>query len=196
VHCNPIVTSCGGTAWETWVCPRVAEVSLAERQVSVHSGCIFSIYGPLCPGPFPFDDEEIIMRIVTQLLTPLVLLPAMFLPIGAATAAPAESIRVEGPLFAINGCNGEEVPMEGTIHIVRKKHKGVLVEHVTIHGQGVGDQGNEYVLNHTSTYEATSAVFSFDERILAISKGSAPNHVLIGHFGSDTEPTFETVCRG
>lgn len=136
------------------------------------------------------------MRTPTRLLIPLILLPALLLPAGGATAAPAESLRVEGFLFAINGCNGESVPMEGTTHIVSKRQKGVLVEHVTIHGQGVGDRGNEYVLNHSFTFRGTVDGSSSDDRIQLISKGSAPNQVLLTHFDPDTGFTVDTDCRG
>ncbi|WP_427007080.1 hypothetical protein [Pseudarthrobacter sp. H2] len=68
-------------------------------------------------------------------------------PAGGATAAPAESNRTEIFTSAFNSCNGESVVLVGTYDVVNKEQQdGSFFQYITIHAQGVGDQGNEYIL--------------------------------------------------
>ena len=65
----------------------------------------------------------------------------------------------------------------------------------TIHGQGVGTHG-EYVLNYKSKYQSDSKTFSFQERTLLVSKGSAPNEVILLHVTQDWPQRGYVECRG
>lgn len=141
------------------------------------------------------------MRFIIRFLTPLVLLLAMLLPAGGATAAPAVPPTPEQFEFIIGGltfCNGETVLGQGTYSTLTKEQKdGTFVSHINLNGQGVGDQGNEYVLNW-------NGIAKFDDfgnfwghgTFTSISKGSAPDEWVIFRGDSDGGVTFETVCRG
>src|SRR4051812_26971579 len=97
------------------------------------------------------------MRVIIRILTPLALLLAFLVPAGAATAAPADSERTETIFGTVNLCNGEQVTLEGTFHTVLKVQKdGSFIRHGNVHVQGVGNQGNEYVLNDNFTSRSTS----------------------------------------
>ena len=137
------------------------------------------------------------MRLATRIFAPLVLLLAILLPAGTATAAPAQSERTEQILAHFNMCNtGEFVVLEGTIHIVSMEEPGgTTFFQITTHAQGVGDQGNEYVFNDSFHVRSVSTHLRVDERHRLISTGSAPNQVLIFHFDSDSGSTFEIDCR-
>lgn len=136
------------------------------------------------------------MRLATRIFAPLVLLLAVLLPAGTATAAPAQSERTEQILAHVNMCTGEFVVLEGTIHIVSKEEPGgTTFFQITTNAQGVGDQGNEYVFNDSFHVRQVSTHLRVDERHRLISKGSAPNQVLIIHLDSDSGSTFEIDCR-
>ncbi|MDQ0618079.1 hypothetical protein [Arthrobacter globiformis] len=139
------------------------------------------------------------MRPIIRLLAPLALLLAMLLPAGGATAAPAQTERTETFVFQFNTCNGEFVAGDGIFHTVFKPQKdGGFIAHFNINATGAGNQGNEYVMNWVgkSRFVPSPSDFSFQERFLAISKGSAPNQVIISRFDGDGIPTFEVECRG
>jgi hypothetical protein len=137
------------------------------------------------------------MRTVIRFLTPLALLLAFLAPAGTATAAPADSERFVAFVGSLNTCNGEIVQAEGTMHIVTKVQKdGTFLFRFNLHAQGVGDQGNEYVINWNRTDRSNQNSFSFTDRILVISKGSAPNFAFIFHSDSDGNFTFDEDCRG
>ena len=136
------------------------------------------------------------MRLVTRILAPLALLLAMFVPAGAASAAPADSERFETIAFDINFCNGEFVVGQADVHTVTKQQKdGSYIFHFNLHGQGTGSQGNEYVMNSTIKTESSSTNYSYDSRFMAISKGSAPNQVISVHYDNGNY-TFQPECRG
>jgi hypothetical protein len=140
------------------------------------------------------------MRLIIRLLTPLVLLLAMLLPAGGAIAAPAESVRTEDIWAAVNGCNTEEfIVLEGTVQIVSQvREDGSALTYVTYQMNGVGDQGNRYVLNLTFMvrFRSSTGYYSADQSLRLVSEGSAPNQWLIVHFDSDDVSTFEIDCRG
>lgn len=140
------------------------------------------------------------MRLTIRLLTPLVLLLAMLLPAGGATAAPAESVRTEEIWAHVNGCNTEEyVELKGTVQIVSQvREDGSAMTYVTYQMKGVGDQGNRYVLNLTFMvrFQWSTGYYSVDQIHRLVSEGSAPNQWLIIHFDSDGVSTFEIDCRG
>lgn len=147
-------------------------------------------------APSP-NHREIIMRFIIRFLAPLALLLAFLAPTGTAVAAPADSERFETLTLHFNDCNGEVVLAEGTVHIVTKVQKdGTFLFHFNLHAKGVGSQGNEYVINWNGKSQSDQNSFSFAQRILAISKGSAPNQVLIFRGDSDGNFTFEADCRG
>lgn len=138
------------------------------------------------------------MRLVIRLFALLAFVLAMLAPAGGAAAEPAETTRVDQFTFTFNACNGEFVLVEGTYHIVTKQKKDGFVNHVTFHGQGTGNQGNEYVVNLNNKNSSKNATFRIDERLRVISKGSAPNAVGTFHFDSSSGqgPSFEVDCRG
>jgi hypothetical protein len=137
------------------------------------------------------------MRLVIRLLTPLLLLFAMLIPAGGATAAPARSERTETVQFSFNMCNGGEfVVMQADIHVVSKEEPGgTTFFQFKIHGQGIGDQGNEYVFNDTfHVRQSPQNGFRVDELQRLISKGSETNQFLIAHV-RDSGSSFEVDCR-
>lgn len=142
------------------------------------------------------------MRLLTRALAPLAIIPALLVPAGGAAAAPAESTRsVSTNVFSNLGCSGETAPEIGrgsaTLHLVTKTQSdGSFQYHLNIHGELVGNQGNEYVLNWTRKYRSESGEFTRQERIVGISKGSAPNTIYLLTFNSNGNNTFERNCRG
>lgn len=142
------------------------------------------------------DDREVIMRTIIRIFAPVVLFLAMLLPSGGAVAAPAETERQDTFAVYFNTCNGDFVEVTGKFHIVSKQQKdGTFLQHAIIHGQGVGTQG-EYVLNYKTNYRSEFPDFSFQERTALISKGSAPNQVILVHVTEDGLVQFDTECRG
>jgi hypothetical protein len=138
------------------------------------------------------------MRTLTRILAPLVVLPAMLLPAGGATAAPADVDRFDTFVVDFNTCNGEEINGEGTNRYVSKTQKdGTYIEHYKLHAKGVGSLGNEYVMNWTITYRTSTKKTKISQRIVAISKGSAPNQVLTYRYDSTRgTATITNNCRG
>lgn len=138
------------------------------------------------------------MRVITRLLTPLVLLLAMLLPAGGATADPAQTERTETVLAHFNMCNeGEFVVLEVDIHVVSKQEPGgTTFYRFNFHGRGVGSEGNKYVFNDTfHVRQSPQNGFRVDERHRLISNGSETNQFLISHT-SERGSTFEVDCRG
>lgn len=137
------------------------------------------------------------MRSIIRFLSPLVLLLALLLPAGGATAAPAQSERTEQILAHYNMCTGEYVELTGTIHYVTKVDSdGSTFILITTHAQGAGDQGNTYVFNDSFRLRAESTDLIVDEFHRLTSEGSAPNQVLIIHYDTVNGSTFEFECRG
>jgi hypothetical protein len=140
------------------------------------------------------------MRLTIRLLAPLVLLLAMLLPAGSATAAPANptaSERFELFTGIFNTCNGESVAVEGTYHNVSKVLKdGTRTFHFNLNAEGVGDQGNEYVFNWNGKGSFSTTEFSVSQRNMAISKGSAPNQAVTVHIDADGSFSIDTDCNG
>lgn len=169
---------------------------------SVHRTLMYFLNsrGPFIHGlPFSYD-KEVAMRIINRFLAPIILLIAMFLPVGAADAAPAQTERTESFHFMVNDCAGDGVTiaLEGTFHVVRKDQKdGSFFAHAKIFGKGVSSSGIEYVLNLRGQARGESLDnFSFEDRTLLISKGPAPNELILFHFDSDTGITVTVECRG
>jgi hypothetical protein len=133
------------------------------------------------------------MRAFIRILAPLALLLTLFVPAGAASAAPATSERTEVFMEAFNNCNGEYIAtVEGTQHIVEKVQKdGSTITHVNFNGQGTGTQGNEYVFNLNTKFGPFDSV----QRGKLVSKGSEPNQWILIRF-KDGRFTFELDCRG
>ncbi len=139
------------------------------------------------------------MRAFIRFLAPPALLLTLLAPAGAATAAPATSERGEDVIFLVNSCNnGELIQGQVTFHGIFKQQKNdTFIQHFNFHGTAVGDQGNEYVLNDNFKVESTNdfSSESLEERLRLISKGSAPNEVVIFRL-EDGEFTVESDCRG
>lgn len=140
------------------------------------------------------------MRFLSRFFAPIFLLLAMFLPAGGANAAPAQTERTEHVHAMVNDCAGDGVTiqLEGTMHVVSKEQKdGSFFANAKIFGKGVSSTGTEYVLNLRSQVRGESLDnFSFEDRTLLISKGSAPNELILFHFDTDTGITVTVECRG
>lgn len=134
------------------------------------------------------------MRLVIRVLAPLVLLLTMLLPATGATAAPAVIQRDKEITTDVNACNGETILVHAKFQFVTiALNNGQAIQHLSYHGTGIGDQGNEYVLN-VSEHVRTSESELIQRRVL-VSKGSAPNqHILIILVGDDV--FIESDCRG
>jgi hypothetical protein len=101
---------------------------------------------------FPPDDREVMMRLAARIVTPLVVLLAMLLPAGVATAAPAGILRGHELSTDINACNGELIELEGDFQfLTHDELNGLNVTQLTLHAAGIGDQGNRYILTSPST---------------------------------------------
>lgn len=150
-----------------------------------------------CSEGLSWNDREVIMRIAIRIFAPLVLLFAMLVPVGAATAAPGASERFEDSFFGFYTCSGEFVEGEGTVHLVNKLRKdGSVSAHFSFHATGTGDLGNEYVMHSGGKSFNSSDTFSFRQRIMRISKGPALNQVGILRVSPDGKFTFTAECRG
>ena len=117
-------------------------------------------------------------------------------------------------ILETNACNGESITIEGTINILFKQASTPsgnfhVTVHSNIHGQGKGDQGNQYVVNEISNDHFTTNNPQFENTfnvpIRVISKGAAPNflihaliHVTVNANGDATATisVFDTECRG
>lgn len=159
--------------------------------------CISSTSRPLS-RVVPPVARKVIMRTATRILIFLVFLLAMLVPTAGATAAPADNERYETFFIRINGCNGGEViELEGTVHMVNKQQENGSFSYTTVHAQGIGDKGNEYVANATFKSRLTSSGSrTVEETFRLNSKGAAPNDVVVFSIESDGQPTFEPDCRG
>ena len=137
---------------------------------------------------------------LTRILAPLVFLPAMLLPAGGATAAPADRDRFDTFAVDFTTCGGvwEYVTGQGTNQYVSKVQKdGTYIEHYKLHAQGVGSLGTEYVMNWSITFRTSTRKTKINQRIMAISKGSASNQVLAFHYDSTSgKATLTEDCRG
>jgi hypothetical protein len=135
------------------------------------------------------------MRLI-RFITPLALLLAMLIPAGAASAAPAFTVRQGTFAFPFNLCNGEQLTLEGTFHFVLKfQQDGSIFQNSNIHAQGTSDLGNEYVLNVTDQLRISGPDQKIDDCALLVSMGSAPNQSVV-LYSSNTVFTIETICRG
>jgi hypothetical protein len=139
---------------------------------------------------------KLIARCVAVLITFMALL---VVPLAApASAAVVFNERFDLAIFSFNTCNGEFVELTGFVHVVVKEKKGGTVTvHANAHGQGVGDRGNEYVLNlqEKDSFSTNEAHFRYRE--VLISKGSAPNqHVLLTVDFPPGNVNFDVDCRG
>jgi hypothetical protein len=137
------------------------------------------------------------MRALTRILVPLALVLTLPMPPGPAAAAPAVSERFEALFEQVNDCKGERLDLEVTYHGVFKPQRdGTYLFHVTIRGQGRGSQGNDYVLQLNSHERLTTIDYSFVERVRLISKGSAPNQLVVFQYDEDSGYTLEMDCTG
>ncbi|WP_428911935.1 hypothetical protein [Niallia sp. Krafla_26] len=115
--------------------------------------------------------------------------------------------------ISINPCNGEVITFNGVLRSMVKEHttpSGTVHNniHFYLHGQGVGDQGNEYVYNDIRIFVANAnkqSEISSNFSLLIISKGPAPNYMLhaVLHttFNANGEVTavveiLKEECRG
>lgn len=132
------------------------------------------------------------MRFLTRILAPLTLFLAILLSAGGALADPP--VRGEEFSTDINTCNGEVVALEGRFQFFTIEQKdGSFIQHLTLHAQGVGDQGNEYVLN---VVEHNTSDDGLVQRRLLVSKGSAPNQWLLITLPPTGGIFIESDCRG
>ena len=138
------------------------------------------------------------MRIFAQVRATSFLLLAMVIPANAATAAPAETSHGDTFEIAYNACNGEFIQLEGHYNRVLKPQKGIgYIASFTLHGQGIGQSGNKYVINANEKDRFTDIEnYSVDYYFLVVSKGSAPNHWLKVHIDDEGNFDVQEDCRG
>jgi hypothetical protein len=97
------------------------------------------------------------------------------------TAPPPTDDRLDVTDLQLNACNGESVHLSGELHAVTKASGAAGTDHIHGHLTGTGSLGNEYVLN-LQVRSATSGdpmTMTVTERALLISKGSAPNQLVL-----------------
>jgi hypothetical protein len=120
---------------------------------------------------------------------------------GAAAASPADTFRVGEVRGHINTCNGETVEVQGIANYTIKPNvDGTSTWHYHLHGEGIGSEGNAYVVN-----VVRQSVFAFgggtetevDAHEVLVSTGSAPNQAAVFHFDAATgEFQFDVICTG
>jgi hypothetical protein len=137
------------------------------------------------------------VRLATRIFTPLALLLALLLPAGVATAAPPLIQRGHEFSTDINACNGELITLEGGFQFITKlQENGLVVQQLTLHATGTGDQGNQYVLNVTELFKTDADGLLVQRREL-VSEGSAPNQQLVIILDFNTGAiSIEADCRG
>jgi hypothetical protein len=107
--------------------------------------------------------------------------------VGSAAAAPAAGVtqeRYETGWFEANECNGAGVSLSGSYHVVEREVPGGVDYKVNGHLTGTDLQGNEYVSNlqeHGTNVDFNTELVG---RSALLSKGSAPNRILIFTFGN------------
>ncbi|MFC7848573.1 hypothetical protein ACFUTU_08875 [Arthrobacter sp. NPDC057388] len=125
---------------------------------------------------------------------------AMVLPIGHATAAPAEVSHNQAVGGLFSTCAKELVTFTGNAVTIDKVNAdGSVKTSFNIHGSGTGSQGNEYVihLNLLLVRSSTGLLTLDDEKTTLISKGAAPNQSVLFHFSSDSpDIIFKVQCNG
>jgi hypothetical protein len=125
---------------------------------------------------------------------------AVLLPAAAASAAPAEVDRFDTLVVDLNTCTSpwSQINGEGTNRYISKLQKdGTYLEHYKLHAKGTDTLGNEYVLNWTMTYRTATGKTTIDQKIMAVSKGPAPNQIITYRYNSRTgEVTLKEDCRG
>ena len=140
------------------------------------------------------------MRNRRYLCTLLVCAAALTIGADLAAAAPVEVTHTQALGGQFNTCNGELVFFEGTaLAIDRINSDGSIDSKLFIKGTGTGFQGNEYVLQfHTTLERAPSGLLTLDsERATLVSKGTAPNQIVVFYFSSDLPDVIFTVdCHG
>lgn len=145
------------------------------------------------------------MHSVTRILVSLAFILAILLPANAASAAPAVIAHQQGSFFfEADGCNGEEVALEGIYHVTYKRQRDDRINVLMLlHGTGVDSQGNQYVMSMTFRgHGDTSLQKPLIQKgtTALVSKGSAPNMLAKLHFRFTAESTeiydVEIACRG
>jgi hypothetical protein len=130
----------------------------------------------------------------------LVLALGVTLP-GVAAADPVVVVneRFDFTQDRVNGCNGERLTFEGTLHrrelLLPDGTRRILI---SVQATAIGDQGNIYNVrgsHQIATQPDGSFLEAFRDRL--ISKGTAPNqHVLLITSGPPFFMRFESECRG
>lgn len=120
-----------------------------------------------------------------------ILLPAA----GGASAAPAVSERLEFFVVELNACNGESIPMNFRLHVIGKDANKFSTTREQLHGTGVGDKGNVYVLNEKDT-QISRDEFSFHIRAALVSKGGAFNELAGFDVSNEGVVTVTDKCVG
>ena len=110
---------------------------------------------------------------------------AVFLAISSATAAVVQNSKDPFAFPVFNPCTGEEVFVEGTVHIVISsvEKDGVVTDRVRLNAHGVGygwTTGDTYIWNDTIHEDVTIGPFPQfmiinDQHLRLISKGASSN---------------------
>lgn len=132
------------------------------------------------------------MRAALGLLAPAALLLSLLAPAGAATAA---TEHVEPFSFNVDDCDGGSIQGEGTLRAAYEMQSdwSTIVEG-DAQGTAVGSHGNQYVFEESHTERFPFGHYTFDYRAQLMSQGSAPDEVLLIHYGLGSGLTFEIEC--
>jgi hypothetical protein len=132
------------------------------------------------------------MRAVLRILAPAPLFLILLVPAGAATAA---TERVESFSFTVDDCEGGTIRGEGSLQADYEIQPDWSISvQGDAQGTAVGSNGNEYVFDESHSEEFAFGDYTFDYRAQLIGQGSAPDEVLLVHYGLDSGLTFETDC--
>jgi hypothetical protein len=115
------------------------------------------------------------------------------------TPAPPEDERLEVTDLEVNACNGETVVLSGELHAVTTGSGATTSDHIHGHLTGTGSLGNDYVFNLQvrSSAGGDPTAMTVTERALLVSKGSAPNQLVISTvYFAPMSIDLQADCRG
>ena len=138
-------------------------------------------------------------RILGIMLTVAMLL-AIAAPASAATTVKKWHDEFH---FVAHTCTGEDIEFFATRHFaVTTQRDGTQIQHINIHGTGISDLGNEYILksNGKQVYESV-APFDFDVTSYSRIIGPGPNNNQQADYhawrigGGDVQRELTFTCR-
>lgn len=113
-------------------------------------------------------------------------------------AASPEVRREVETSFVINGCDLEEIAIEGTLQVTTRKLKdGSLTASTDFHGTASGSQGNEFIFFERASFSPVQEDHTLAIKTLLVNKGSAPNERIVLYVPvSAGEIQYEVDCSG